>query len=153
MIQQLLRQIPLFKDLGDEDLAQLLMIGLVRKHREGATIVKEGVAGHRLHVICRGRVRISKMIPEVGEEALVILDAGDFFGEIEFLDGAPASASAIAHTACETFSIPHGELRAMLASRPELTARFLWVFAETLAARLRQTDRKLASFLSLGREP
>jgi CRP/FNR family cyclic AMP-dependent transcriptional regulator len=153
VIQQFLRQLGLFKDLDDEDLTHLLMIGLVRKYREGAPIIKEGVPGGRLHVICRGRVRISKIIPEVGEEALVILDAGNFFGEIELLDGGPASASAIAHCACETFSIPHGELKAMLASRPALSARFLWVFAETLATRLRETDRRLASVLALAREP
>jgi len=110
------------------------------------------VPGLRLHVIRRGQVRISKMIPKVGEEALLILGPGDFFGEVEFLDGAPASANAIAHTACEVFSIPHAELKAMMHSRPELTARFLWAFGTTLAMRLRETNRKLATFLALAHE-
>ena len=138
--------------LEDDDLAQLLMVGLVRRYREGTIILTEGVPGLHLHVIRRGQVRISKMIPQVGEEALSILGPGDFFGEIEFLDGAPASANAIAHTTCEVFSIPHTELRVMLHSRPELTARFLWAFGTTLATRLRETNQKVATFLALARE-
>ena len=152
MIQQFLKQLALFKDLEDDDLAQLLMVGLVRRYREGSMILTEGVPGLRLHVIRRGQVRISKMIPKVGEEALLILGPGDFFGEVEFLDCAPASANAIAHTACEVFSIPHAELKAMMHSRPELTARFLWAFGTTLAMRLRETNRKLATFLALAHE-
>jgi CRP/FNR family transcriptional regulator, cyclic AMP receptor protein len=153
LIQQFLRQLPLFEDLSDDDLAQLLMIGLVRRYRDGAAILTEGVPGLRLHVIRRGQVRISKMIPQVGEEALMILGPGDFFGEMEFLDGAPASANAIAHGACEIFSIPHAELRAMMSSRPELTARLLLALGKTLSGRLRETTRKLATFLALAHEP
>jgi CRP/FNR family cyclic AMP-dependent transcriptional regulator len=152
LIQQFLKQLALFKDLDDDELAQLLMVGLVRRYREGATILTEGVPGLHLHVIRRGQVRISTMIPQVGEEALSILGPGDFFGEMEFLDGAPASANAIAHTACELFSIPHAELKAMLHSRPEMTARFLRTFSTTLAVRLRDTNRKLATFLALARQ-
>ena len=61
-------------------------------------------------MIHQGQVRISKVVPGVGEEALAILGPGDFFGEIEFFDGAPASAHAIAHTDCEILSVPHGEI-------------------------------------------
>ena len=45
-----------------------------------------------------------------GEEALTILGPGEFFGEVEFFDGAPASAHAIAHTDCEVLTIPHDEV-------------------------------------------
>lgn len=153
MIQEFLRQVELFKDLDDDDLAHLLMVGLVRRYREGTSILTEGVPGERLHVIRRGQVRISKMIPQAGEEALQILGPRDFFGEMEFLDGAPASANAIAHTTCEVFSIPHVELKAMMGTRPELAARFLWAFGTALATRLRETNRKLATILTMAHEP
>jgi CRP/FNR family cyclic AMP-dependent transcriptional regulator len=152
VIQEFLRQVELFKDLADDDLAQLLMVGLVRRYREGTVILTEGVPGQRLHVIRRGQVRISKMIPQIGEEALQILGPRDFFGEMEFLDGAPSSANAIAHTSCELFSIPHAELKTMLGSRPELTARFLWAFGAALSTRLRETNRKLATVLTMAHE-
>jgi CRP-like cAMP-binding protein len=149
MIQQFLRTVPLFHDLDDEELTHVLMVGMVRRYPEGASILTEGAAGGRLHVIHSGRVRISKVVPGVGEEALAILGPGEFFGEIEFLDGAPASAHAIAHTEAEVLSLPHEEVRSLMQSRPELTAKFLWAFGLTLAGRLREANRRMASLFAI----
>jgi CRP/FNR family cyclic AMP-dependent transcriptional regulator len=151
LIQEFLKSVPLFADLDDDDLAHLLMVGLVRRYRQGTAILSEGAPGGRLHVIHQGQVRISKVVPGIGEEALVILSPGEFFGEIEFLDGAPSSANAIAHSPCEIFTVPHEEIQGLMRSRPELSARFLWAFARTLAGRLRATNQKMATLLSLAR--
>ena len=98
-----------------------------------------------------GFQQVIKLIPGFGEEALEILQPGDFFGELEFLDGAPASTQAVAHTACEVLSIPHGEILALMESRPELGTRFLWTFARALATRLRASHQRMASLLSISR--
>src|SRR5688572_31801497 len=123
MIQEFLKTVPLFRELDDDDLAQVLMVGLLRRHPEGAVLTTEGSPGGQLHVIHQGRVRISKVVPGVGEEALAILPPGEFFGEVEFFDGAPASAHAIAHTDCEVLSIPHEEVKRLAESRPDLSAK------------------------------
>ena len=152
MIQQFLKSVSLFKDLEDDELAQILMVGLVKRYREGASILVEGSPGGQLHVIHQGRVRISKVVPGVGEEALAILPPGDFFGEVEFFDGAPASAHAIAHTDCEVLSIPHEEVKRLAESRPDLSAKFLWAFGRTLASRLRESNQKMASLFAIARD-
>jgi CRP-like cAMP-binding protein len=152
MIQEFLKTVPLFRELDDDELAQVLMIGLVKRYPEGAQILAEGTLGGQLHVIHQGQVRISKVIPGAGEEALAILRPGEFFGEVEFFDGAPASANALAHTDCEVLSIPHREVTALMASRPALSAKFLWAFARTLAARLRETDQRMVTLFAITRE-
>ena len=152
MIQQFLRAVPLFRDLDDDDLAQVLMVGLVKRFPAGTIILNEGSPGGQLQVIHEGKVRISKVVPGVGEEALTILGPGDFFGEIEFLDGAPASAQAMAHTDCEVFALPHHEVRGLMESRPDLMARFLWAFGRTLAARLRESNQRMASLFAIAKD-
>ena len=152
MIQEFLKRVPLFEGLGDDDLAQLLMVGLVRRYNEGVLILAEGSAGRALRVIRKGQVRIGKVIPGVGEEALAILRPGEFFGELELLDGAPAAANAVAHTRCEIFSIPHNEILSLMRGRPELGRQFLLAFGRTLAERLRSTNQQLASFLALAKD-
>ena len=149
MIQEFLKDVSLFRELDEEELAQILMVGLVRRYPAGAIILGEGTAGGRLQIIHEGQVRISKVVPGVGEEALAILRPGDFFGEVEFLDGSPASAQAIAHSDCEILSVPHAEIENLMRSCPELSAKLLWALARTLAARLRDTNQKLAGLFAI----
>ncbi len=151
MIQEFLRTVPLFRELDDDELAHVLMVGLVKRHPEGASILTEGAAGGQLQIVLEGQVRISKIIPGVGEEALTILGRGEFFGEIEFFDGAPASAHAIAHAECEILAIPHTEILDLMRTSPAVCAKFLWAFARTLATRLRETDRRMATLLAISR--
>lgn len=151
MIQEFLKTVPLFRELDDDELAQVLMVGLVRRFAEGSHILSEGHPGGQLHVIHQGQVRISKVVPGAGEEALTILPPGEFFGEVEFFDGGPASANAIAHTECEILSIPHGEMEALMKNRPDLATKFLWAFARTLAGRLRDTDQKVSTLFAISR--
>jgi CRP-like cAMP-binding protein len=152
MIQEFLRSVSLFRDLDDEELAHVLMVGMTRRYTQEAVILTEGTPGGQLHVIVQGRVRISKVVPGVGEEALTILGPADFFGEVEFFDGAPASAHAIAHSDCEVFAIPHDEVRTMMESHPALCAKFLWAFSRTLATRLRESNQKISSLFAIARE-
>jgi len=151
MIQEFLRTVPLFRELDDDELAQVLMAGLVRRYAEGAVILTEGAPGGQLHVIHEGQVRISKVVPGVGEEALTILQPGEFFGEVEFLDGSPASAQAVAHTECEILAIPHREMDVLMRERPEMASKFLWAFSRTLAMRLRETNQKMATLFAISR--
>jgi CRP-like cAMP-binding protein len=87
----------------------------------------------------------------VGEEALIILGPGEFFGEVEFFDHAPASAHAIAHSECEVLSLPHAEVEGLMRSHPEVGARFLWAFGRTLATRLREMNQRVASIFAMSR--
>ena len=151
MIQEFLRTIPLFRELDDDELAQILMVGLVKRYPATTVILTEGESGGRLHVITEGEVRISKEVPGLGEEALTILRPGDFFGEVQFFDGAPASAHAIAHSDCEVLSIPHTEVESLIRNRPGLAAKFFWAFGRTLAGRLRETNARMATLLAISK--
>jgi CRP-like cAMP-binding protein len=150
-IQEFLKTVPLFHELSDEDLAQILMVGLTRRYPAGTTILSEGTPGGQLHIIHQGEVRISKLVPGAGEEALTILGPADLFGEVEMFDQSPCSASAFAHTDCEIFSIPHREVQALIRAHPELAARFLWAFGRTLASRLREMNQKIAALFAMSR--
>ena len=150
MIQEFLRTVPLFQELDDDELARVLMAGMVRRYPQGALILKEGSEGGQLYVIHEGRVRIGKVVPGVGEEALTILGSGEYFGEVEFLDGGRASAQAVAHTECEILALPHAEVADLMA-RPELANKFLWAFSRTLARRLRESNQRVVSLFALSR--
>jgi CRP/FNR family cyclic AMP-dependent transcriptional regulator len=152
MIQDFLRTVELFADLTDDEMAHVLMVGMVKRHRAETTIVTEGLASGHIHVIHQGSVRLSKHVPGAGEEALTILGPGEIFGETEFFDGVPPSAHVIAHTDCVVLAIPHGEVRDLIEHRPVLTGKILRALGRTLARRVRESHRQMASLFAISRD-
>ncbi len=107
-----------------------------------AVIFKEGDPGDRCYVITNGDVRISKFIPNIGEEALAVLKPGDYFGEMALIDKFPRSAHAIANADVAVLAINKADLDKMLIMDRELGYKILWAFTKTLSKRLRETNEK-----------
>ena len=148
MDPQALRPCALFQTLSSAQLAKISGIAVARELPGGASIFKEGDPGEEMYVVVSGRVRISKMVKGVGEEALTILEAGGYFGEMAMIDDAPRSADAIAHTPCALAVIRRDDLDQLMFVDKELAYALLWSFVRTLSARLRETSEKLRSFFA-----
>ena len=97
----------------------------------------------------QGKVRISKMVPGVGEEALAILEPGSYFGEMALIDDTPRSADATAHLACTLYVIQKADLEELMFLHKDLAYELLWTFVRTLSSRLRETNDKIRSFFAL----
>jgi CRP-like cAMP-binding protein len=152
LIQNFLRSVELFSDLDDDELAHVLMAGMVKRFRAGAPIVSEGASNGQLYIIQAGQVRLSKHVPGAGEEALTILGPGEIFGEMEFFDGTPPSAHVIAHTDCDVLAIPHDEIQSMMRTNPVLSGKFLWALGRTLSRRVREGHQRMASLFAISRD-
>lgn len=87
-----------------------------RRFRRGEVIFHVGDPGDALFIIISGQVKIS-LPSETGDEAiLTTLRAGDVFGELALLDGAPRSASATALGPTETVVLPRDRFRELIAT-------------------------------------
>jgi len=144
-----LRKIPLFAGLTNDHLARIARVGSERRFEAGSHLFREGDAGHEFFVILSGRVRISKTIEGIGEEALAILDPGDYFGEMALVDDTPRSADAIAHTGCTLWAVQKADLDQLMFVDKDLAYEILWTFVRTLSARLRETNDKIKTFFVL----
>ena len=85
-VTELLRQVAIFKDLDDGELARVAEVCRNQEFQSGEYIFREGEPGNRLFLIVEGEVRISRTIPGSGEEALAILKPGALFGEMSVVD-------------------------------------------------------------------
>jgi CRP/FNR family cyclic AMP-dependent transcriptional regulator len=144
-----LRRCALFQTLSSAQLGKIVAIAAARELPGGAAIFKEGDAGEEMFVVVSGRVRISRVVPGVGEEALTILDAGAYFGEMAMIDDAPRSADALAHTPCTLAVIRRDDLDQLMFVDKELAYLLLWTFVRTLSARLRETNDKIQGFFAM----
>jgi CRP-like cAMP-binding protein len=146
---ELLKKIHLFENLTERELEKIREICVRETHAKDAILFLEGDHGNRCYLITKGAVRVGKFIPNIGEEALAVLKAGDYFGEMALIDNFPRSAHAIANTDIEVLAIDKTELDYVLNMDHELGYKLLWTFTETLSKRLRETNEKMAGFLAL----
>lgn len=110
----------------------------------GATIFREGDPGDNLYVILEGGVRISKFIPGAGEEALAVLERGEFFGEMALIDNEPRAATATAHTdPTVLLAISKDVLGGLLDIRRVSSLRLLQLLCRMATQRLRELDTKI----------
>lgn len=149
MDPQALRACQLFQALPAD---RLRRIADIAKHRDlpaGAIVFREGEVGDEMFVVVAGKVRISKQVPGVGEEALGVLEPGSHFGEMAMVDDSPRSADAIAHTACALAVVKRDDLDQLMFMDKDLAYDLLWTFVRTLVARLRETNDKIKTFFTM----
>ena len=111
MNAEFLKGVLLFQGLDNDQLAEILMLGIVKDYKKGAAIFEEGAEGDRLYVIYTGAVRISRMYEHMGEEALTVLGPGEFLGEMSFFNAEPRSARAIAQEDVQLLELHNADLR------------------------------------------
>jgi CRP-like cAMP-binding protein len=148
MALEILRKIKLFQGLQDDELREISKLCKEETFPKDTVIFREGAFGDKCYILTKGEVRISKMIPGVGEEALAVLKPGDYFGEMALIDDFPRSAYSIANTDVSLLTISKSNLDELLFFNKEMAFKLLWTFCRTLSERLRETNEKIAAFFS-----
>jgi CRP-like cAMP-binding protein len=146
---ELLRNVPLFKDLDDAELAEVAEVCREERFVSGEYIFREGESGNRLYLITEGEVRISRDVPGSGEEALAILKPGALFGEMAVFDRSERSTHAISNGGTVAYTITRADFEMLLDFNRELAHKVLWAVTRILSARLRNTNDSLRSFLAM----
>jgi len=147
MDRELLAQSSIFKDLDEHELELVVGICEVLELKAGAYVFHEGDAGDRLYVIQSGEVRISRVVPGTGEEALTVLKRGACFGEMSVLDRSERSTDAIANSRCTLLSISRSNFELMLLADLSIANKVLWSVVKMLCERLRMTNEALRSLM------
>ena len=140
---EILGEIDLFRGLPRTHLERVVKIGSEKQYKKNETIFGEGDVGDTFHMIIDGSVRISRMVPGMGEEALAVLRQTAYFGEMSLLDDEARSATALVHENCKLFEISRRDLEDLLFVDRDLAYELLWNFVRTLSRRLRATNDKM----------
>ncbi len=142
-----LREIELFRQRKEETLAAFESCTERKSFKAGEKIFSQGETGDELFLIRRGSVRI--VMPLAGDRTghhLATFGRGDFFGEMSFLDRAPRSANAVAHTDTELYVISRKRFDELTVEHRMLALNMMEGIATALATRLRRTDVELRSY-------
>jgi sigma-B regulation protein RsbU (phosphoserine phosphatase) len=138
-----LRHNVLTEVLTDEQFAAVSRGLAEHRFSAGEIILEDEAEGDSLYLIANGRVRISKRDRKGHETLLALLHPGDFFGELELIDGRPRAARVTAVDDCIVCSIRRAVFEKLLRENSALAYRLLQV----LSVRLRTVDSQFVAEL------
>ncbi|HEY2772866.1 MAG TPA: cyclic nucleotide-binding domain-containing protein [Candidatus Binatia bacterium] len=95
-IFSVLRPLPVFTPLNNEQIEMLVAGAELQVFMKGETLVRQGDRGESLFVIRAGKVRIDKIHEGAAPTTIATMEGGEFFGEMSLLTGEPRTASIVA---------------------------------------------------------
>jgi len=131
-----LKNVPLLQELRDYQRMRVAEALQARSYSDGEQIQRSGEAGTLLHIITKGKVRLTaaskvqrkehgdKSIPDVMSPSVVrMLQEGDFFGERSLLLDEPLEHSAVAVGAVEAYTMDRMSFNQLMGPLRELLSR------------------------------
>ncbi len=134
----LLRRVPLFAELSEEDLGSVAGGGEPVELAAGAILAEEGEPGDALFVILSGELQVVKK-SRTTEVPIAVLGPGEIVGEMAIFEAQPRMASVRAVSPTRVMRIPRDEILELLRTRPSATLSML----RTVMGRLRSTEAML----------
>jgi CRP/FNR family transcriptional regulator len=137
---ELLRRVPLFSELSEDELNGIADVAIPRSYPKGVRVFHEGDTSDACYIVRNGDLRVTREHPDGRAIALATLGPGDIFGELAMLDGEARSASVESLSECELLALPAGDVRRLLASTPETTVKLV----VALVRRLREANERIS---------
>lgn len=150
-ILQAFANVKVFDGVTSRGLRIIAGIASRKELKKDEFVFQEGELGDALYIVLRGKVRISRQMSGMGEEALAVLGEGSAFGEMSLVDSHPRSADAMAHEKCELLCIHKDDFEELLLLNRDLASEILWNFVRMLSSRLRDTNDKMAFLTATAR--
>jgi CRP/FNR family cyclic AMP-dependent transcriptional regulator len=121
----LLSRIWLFSQLSEAELNHITQIAQRRRHEPHKVIMRQGDMSGDMYCVVRGRLKVTVCDRHGHEIVMNLLQPGDSFGEIAFLDGLGRSATVTTIDQCELLEIMRGDFLRLLERSPVIATALL----------------------------
>lgn len=130
--EDMLKNVPIFAELGRRDLERLSKLMVPRSARAGEIIIKEGDQAAGFFVISSGKVEVVRALESGNPQVLNTLGPGDFFGEMALFEGFPRNATIRAIDDTECLAMTRWDFMAEMKNHPEIAVSMLPVLVRRL---------------------
>jgi len=114
--QDLIRRVPLFANLTQEQIDDLAANVTKRKIKKGEDVVRQGHNSNALFLILSGRSHVVMTDSKGKEVILATLKAGDYIGEMSLIDNEAHSATVQAETQMDVLVLGRDDFTAVSAT-------------------------------------
>ncbi len=143
--EDLIRRVPLFSRLTDEQASKLANSVTKRRYKRGETLIEQGQKSDKLIILLTGRARVVTRDSRGREAIIAFIDAGSHVGEMSLIDNEPHSASVMADTPCDALVLERSGFQQFAPDRDSMAHGMLLA----LVQRLRRADGKIESLALL----
>jgi CRP-like cAMP-binding protein len=126
-----LKQVPLFSECSQRELAEIAAIADEMRFSEGRTLIKEGAVGREFIVVLDGSVEVRR-----GGRRLPVKGDATSFGEVALLTGARRTATVTTTSPVQALLITDRAFRRLVEDSPGIQRKIM----ASLAARLDDAD-------------
>ena len=150
MLNNTLRQVPLFAQLRDDEL-RCVQQGEELWLSSGEEFITEGQPAENFYVLLKGHVRVTKKVADNKETIIASHGSGTFLGEVPILLGIPYEVTIRTLEQSHLFKIKKETFWQMISTCPSITQEILRTMAQRvqLVQTVSQQQAKLVSLGSL----
>lgn len=144
------RKSRLSTDLSEDEARTLCRSLTFRDLETGEVLVTEGTSDNHLYVIVKGTLGIVKNHGTPDAVTLFAQSAGDFVGELSFIDGTRHYASVVALAPTRVFGLERERLEALLPTHPEIVYHVMRAIVRTvheIQRRISMQSAELANYI------
>lgn len=120
-----LRATRLAAELSDDECRVLANLVTLRDLKQGEVLAQEGTVDNHLYVVLSGALGVVKKAGTPDGLTINTLAAGDFVGEMGFMDGSELYASKVALAECRVLGLEREKLESLLDSHPRIVYRVM----------------------------
>lgn len=140
---RILKNIPLFKDVSEENL-KIVIDRLEKNQVEKDTLIfKQGDSGDCLMIIIDGEVLVYLDVDNSEDEKIILstLSIGDYFGEMALITGEPRSANVKALSKCDLLKLDKQQFDQLIIQNPNISLSLSHMLSQRLKhANLRRVE-------------
>lgn len=139
-LRELLRRVPAFETLGENDLQRVAEVAVPRNFGRQQVIFREGDDSDTCYVVRTGQARAVREHPDGRTITLARFGPGDIFGELAMFDDEKRSATVEVVEDTEVVGILGSDMRRLMREHPDIAPKLVI----SLGRRLREANERLA---------
>lgn len=121
------------------ELEKLIRMGTVKRYNKGELISREGEIGSEMFIILSGQVGVFAKFVAGQPEKLMVLQKGDFLGEVAMMDDIPKNVSGIAESQVIALSITKEDFPFLVKEMPDIALGII----KSLTNKIRLLENRL----------
>ncbi len=139
-LRDLLRRVPAFETLGENELQRVAEVAVPRSFACGEVIFREGDDSETCYIVRAGQARAVREHPDGRTITLARFGSGDIFGELAMFDDEKRSATVELVEDTEVVGILGTDMRRLMREHPDIAPKLVI----SLGRRLREANERLA---------